>query len=122
MFRQYRNIVMFFSFAIILCYLPENNNMVSGITSDNVEPTDHFGIREIYPTVPGGREWFINMDNPRSDGLFYITSDKNITRQHDSSWLANSTEVRMNVDTPMGSKPWKNVEITGYAKILSVIN
>ena len=28
----------------------------------------------------------------------------------------------MNVDTPPGTQEWKNVEITGYAKILSVID
>ena len=28
----------------------------------------------------------------------------------------------MNVDTPPGLSEWKNVEITGYARILSVID
>ena len=31
---------------------------------------DNFGIMEIYPTKAGGREWFINMENPTSDGIF----------------------------------------------------
>ena len=42
---------------------------------------DIFGTKEIYPTKPGGKEWFLNSDDPRSDGIFFITSDKNITRQ-----------------------------------------
>lgn len=83
---------------------------------------DIFGIKEIYPTRPDGREWFLNSEDPRSDGIFYITSDKNITKQSDGSWLINSSEVRMNVDTPPGLSEWKNVEITGYARILSVID
>ena len=83
---------------------------------------DIFGIKEIYPTKLGGREWFLNSDYPEIDGIFFITSDKNITRQSDGSWLINSSEVRMNVDTPPGTQEWKNVEITGYAKILSVID
>jgi hypothetical protein len=26
---------------------------------------DHFGITSIYPTEDGGREWFIDMDDPQ---------------------------------------------------------
>jgi hypothetical protein len=45
---------------------------------------DRFGIVEIYPTKAGGREWFINMENPTSDGIFNPQS--NISRHQDSSW------------------------------------
>ena len=31
-------------------------------TTDNSE-VDVFGIKKIYPTKPGGEEWFMNMDN-----------------------------------------------------------
>ena len=86
---------------------------------------DKFGIKEIYPTTIGGREWFINMDNPRNDGIFNPESP--ITRQPDGSWqIAGrhkigkyNEEVRMNVNTTPGNKQWKNVEITGYAKVVS---
>ena len=107
-------------FFILSC----NNKILSSAALSNYssKEEDIFGINEIYPTRPGGREWFLNSDDPRSDGIFFITSDKNITRQSDGSWLINSSEVRMNVDTPPGTQEWKNVEITGYAKILSVID
>jgi hypothetical protein len=64
------------------------------------------------------------MNDPRSDGLFFITSGKNITKQVDKaiSWHVNNTSIRMNVDTPSGLQPWKNVEITGYVKIVSSVN
>lgn len=92
-------------------------------STDNPEGSvDIFGIKEIYLTKPDGKEWFLNMDNPRSDGIFFIISNKNITRQSDGSWLIDRPEVRMNVDTPPGAAQWKNVEITGYAKVLSVID
>jgi hypothetical protein len=111
---------------LILFILGYNNNMISSaaaIPSNNSSKGgDIFGIKEIYPTRPEGREWFLNSEDPRSDGIFYITSDKNITKQNDGSWLINSSEVRMNVDTPPGLSEWKNVEITGYARILSVID
>lgn len=91
-------------------------------SSDNNTIYDKFGIKKIYPTEKGGREWFINMNDPRSDGIFFITSDHNITKQTDGSWRINNTNVRINVDSPPNGKPWKNVEITGYAKIISTIS
>ena len=33
-------------------------------------PRHLFKVKEIYPTKPGGREWFIDMNNPTSDGIF----------------------------------------------------
>jgi hypothetical protein len=84
-----------------------------------------FKVREIYPTKPGGREWFINMANPTSDVIFDPQSK--IAKRPDGSWQiegiqTNSkfgNEVRMNVNTPSGQESWKNVEMTGYAKVIS---
>ena len=86
--------------------------------------SDKFGILEIYPTKPGGREWFIDMNNPTKDIEFEPGS--NITHQLDDSWQIsgqhdNGTyigDVRMDVLTLPGSEQWKNVEMTGYAKII----
>jgi hypothetical protein len=97
---------------------------IQNITTPSV--TRHiFKVKEIYPTKSGGREWFINMYNPASDGIFDPQSI--ITKQPDGSWQiegrqTNSkfgNEVRMNVNTPPGQEPWKNVEMTGYAKVIS---
>ena len=120
-----KNTKMLVYTIFVFFVLSYNNAILSvfALSNDNSERVvDIFGTNEIYPTKPGGREWFLNSDDPRSDGIFFITSDKNITRQSDGSWLINSSEVRMNVDTPPGTQEWKNVEITGYAKILSVID
>ena len=93
-------------FTIFIFFVLSYNNVIlsaATLSNDDSEvAVDKFGIKEIYPTKPGGREWFLNADDPRSDGLFYITSNRNITRQNDGSWLINSSEVRMNVDTPPG--------------------
>jgi hypothetical protein len=82
---------------------------------------DKFGIKEIYPTKPYGREWYINMDNPTNDGMFTIESRQNITRQNDGSWHIAYQKVRMSVNTPLNAPMWKNVEITGYAKVDSIL-
>ena len=83
---------------------------------------DKFGIKAIYPTKQDGREWFINMNNPKGDPIFSITSNIPITRQNDDgSWFINNSRIRMNVNTPPGVTPWKNVEMTGYVKVTSII-
>ena len=83
---------------------------------------DRFGIKKIYSTKQGGREWFIDMNNPKGDGIFSVTSKHNITKQIDGSWRSADNDTRMTVDTPHGAEPWKNVEITGYVKVISVVS
>ncbi len=90
--------------------------------------SDIFGILEIYPTKPGGREWFIDMNNPTGDPA--LKTGSNITRQLDGSWQISGQldngkyvgEVRMEVLRLPGSEEWKNVEMTGYAKIVPTTN
>jgi hypothetical protein len=85
-----------------------------------------FKVKEIYPTKVGGREWAINMNNPTHDSIFDPGSP--IIKQQDGSWQVNGNtrpgsktedQVRMSVGTPEGEEQWKNVEITGYARVIS---
>jgi hypothetical protein len=93
--------------------IPISKTFYSGINAIS----DKFGILEIYPTKPGGREWFINMNNPTEDPGFNARS--NITRQLDGSWQTSGRldngkyvgEVRMEVVSLPGSEVWKNVEM-----------
>ena len=94
-------------------------NNEENLQSYDDNTTDKFGIKKMYPTTQGGREWFIDMINPKSDGIFSITSNYNITKQRDASWRIDAPMVRMNIDTLPGVEPWKNIEITGYAKVIS---
>ena len=100
----------------------ENHKNSSAIAFPPSSRSDRFGIKEIYPTKQGGREWYINMKNPANDSIFTIGTgkDDNITRQSDGSWRIAYQKVRMSVDTPPGTPMWKNVEITGYAKVNSL--
>jgi hypothetical protein len=87
-----------------------------------------FKVKEIYPTKPGGREWFINMADPEGDQLFDPGSP--ISKESDGSWRVgdkadgrdnsnnNEDHIRMTVGTPPDDPKWKNVEITGYVKVL----
>jgi hypothetical protein len=80
---------------------------------------DEFGTLQIYPTVYGGREWFINMQDPFDDEAVSIDSGITLDQQSNGSWGVNSSEVRIRVDTPPGQEEWKNVEMTGYVKMIS---
>ncbi len=82
---------------------------------------DKFGVREIYPTKTGGREWFLlNNSDFEADGIF-MPANHNISKQADGSWQSIDPAVRVKVSTPSGATPWKNVEITGYLKVLNII-
>jgi hypothetical protein len=89
----------------------------------NLGVNDPFGIKKIYPTKQGGREWFMNMSNPANDPNVSFTFKPTLIKQNDSSWkLDKNDKVRINVDTPDSLPEWKNIEITGYVKIDSLVN
>ena len=103
---------------------------------------DKFGVTEIYPTKPnGGREWYINMNSPLTDNSFSLSGgpektnsslanatsiNGQIKKQTDGSYQVYGVRkpgkydfsVRMNVNTS-DNKQWKNVEMTGYVKVIS---
>jgi hypothetical protein len=105
---------------------------------------DKFGIKEIYPTKPGGEQWFMDMDNPNNDPSTDPQTTLIKNNDGNRSWKIQNTEVRYNVYTSSGFQPqlittlnqtdlskkgymqspsdWKNIEITGYFKINSFTN
>jgi hypothetical protein len=79
------------------------------------------GAKEIYPTKQGGREWYFDINNPFQGGIFDPATK--ITKLQDGSWLVgedgnDNYQVRMNVLTPPGQDEWRDVEITGYVKVI----
>lgn len=109
----------FFLYLLNFCLFPifaKQNGLNSTVN-------DPFGIKKIYPTKQGGREWFMNMSNPQNDPNVEFTFSPHLIKQNDSSWeLDKNNKIRINVDTPTNLPPWKNIEITGYVKIDSFIN
>ena len=82
-----------------------------------------FGAKEIYPTKQGGRVWYFDVNNPFQDGIF--DPGTKITKLEDGSWLVgeegnDNYQVRMNVVTSPGQNEWRDVEITGYFKVIDV--
>ena len=59
--------------------IPQQNNHT------NNAGVDIFETKDIYPTKKGGREWFINMQDPLSDKDFSISSDVPIVKDSKDS-------------------------------------
>jgi hypothetical protein len=51
--------------ASVILYYTVNNILIRRPVV--VAGFDKFGIREIYPSKPGGEEWFMNMQDPNND-------------------------------------------------------
>src|SRR5437588_5788985 len=61
---------------------------------------DKFGIRKIYPTKPGGEQWYFNIDDPNNDPRTVEgggPSTSFLRKNDDGSWKVQSTEVRYGV-------------------------
>jgi hypothetical protein len=82
---------------------------------------DKFGIQMLFATMPGGREWFMNRDDPSSDGIFEA-KDQKVSRMLDGHWYASGNppdyRTRIMIKSPQGTAFWKNVEMTGYFKVV----
>jgi hypothetical protein len=114
-------------------YASNSSKNTTSLENDNApqinkEYLDKFGIKKIYPTKNRGREWFINMYEPTIDGIFNPQAE--INRNSDGTWRVGFTNrqegyngkfhIMMNVDTPKGQQEWRDVEITGHFKVVSV--
>ena len=99
---------------------------------------DRFGTTELYPTVPGGREWASNWDNghPRTlnshDGPAVDPDDPEFHARGDASYaidgagvmttsgpvprlyVYDSTFLDTSTYNPASFKSWNNVEVTFY--------
>jgi hypothetical protein len=124
----------------------EQNNTMQKITvkhSSSVPSTpshgggskDKFGIKELYQSKPGGEEWFMNMDTAKdsrsdppslsknADGSFRVSGQENIRyRIYTSTGYHEPTNTDQKHLAAQGymlaPTDWKNVEMTGYVKVV----
>src|SRR5215218_1767715 len=111
---------------------------------------DKFGVKQIYPTKPGGEEWFMNMDNMKADPRFEMKGGgiQDVKKNPDGSWSPNSGDKVRLVAYTSDSKgkvdennmptynlkelaakghwykenDWKNIEMGGYFKLNNAID
>ena len=109
----------------------ENMNWAS--TKFYSESKDKFGVQKMYQTKQDGREWYVNMEDPKQDNHF-LSGDINLKKQSDGSWETGTRKVGgndrdeggskyhliMGVNTLQGEDEWRDVEITGYFNIKSI--
>jgi hypothetical protein len=105
---------------VILLIGVDFNILLNGPKMIHSRMFDKFGVEEIYSTKQGGREWYVNMSDPKSDPYFKNIANVRFVKQPDGSWQVNSIDgqIRMEAWSPENQK-WLNVEITEYAKILN---
>ena len=101
------------SFALLAAPMGQNM-MAMG------EGTDIFGVEMIYPTKEGGQEWYVNMQEPRSDSFFRNLGNLDLLNIGDS-WHISADQVRMEAWSEEDEK-WLNVEVTAYARLESGSN
>ena len=85
------------------------------------EELDRFGVEKLYPTSDEGNEWYVDMNDPRSDPDFRNLGNVQFSRNADGSWRVSADQIRMEAWSPVNEK-WQNVEITEYAKMESGSN
>ena len=90
-------------------------------TSSDAGPAkDKFGVREVYPTLPGGREWFLPSDPTKTDGEWTPPGSSEIAPGPELGSATISGSPRIDVVSPKGKAWWRNVEMTAYLKYESV--
>lgn len=90
---------------------------------------DPFGVKQLFPTARGGRQWFASWQQSRSVGRYARDSADLLFRNSDGVLnIANDIasvpagQTRLFIDTPRGNDggytaaPWRNVEMTVYFK------
>ena len=104
------SIITMTSFALLTTSFVHND---AAMAAD----VDNFGVQKIYPTKEGGQEWYIDMQDPRSDSLLR-NLDNLVLLPDGDSWHVSADQVRMEAWSQINEK-WLNVEITAYAKLES---
>lgn len=91
------------------------------VTVPDLPPTiDRFGVKMIYPTVSGGREWFLP-DTAQVPDSEWVPEADGIQRLGPGvfAWdgeAGTDSQIRMNVHSPSGKAWWRNVEMTIYSR------
>jgi hypothetical protein len=97
--------------------------------------TDKFGIKELYQSKRGGEEWFMNMDTAKdsrsdppsltknADGSFRVSGQENIRYKiYTSTGYREPQDINQKNMAAKGyiqsPNDWKNVEITGYVRVV----
>ncbi|MGB8935249.1 MAG: Ig-like domain-containing protein [Candidatus Nitrosopolaris sp.] len=118
------------------------NNLNPNINTNSVN-LDQFGVEEIYPSAPGGEQWFFNPNDPNNDPRTGTSNEgphTTFTQENpDGSWKVQASMVRYGVLTStlfqenqistldqqqmanqgymLRPNDWKNVELTAYLRV-----
>jgi hypothetical protein len=80
---------------------------------------DPFGVRKIYPTKNGGREWYLPANAGQGDGEWGGANSVTATAEP-GVWRVQGSP-RIPVSSPAGKAWWRNVEMTAYYRYRSTL-
>lgn len=101
------------------------------VTVNNQPPsaggTDRFGIKKLYPTMSGGKDWVSVWDNGRErtissgqrdpyDAWFHGRGNATYRADGNGQLLISGAVPRMYITDPAQAHDWRNVESTVYAQ------
>jgi hypothetical protein len=82
---------------------------------------DPFGVRELYPTIPGGREWYLPVDADQTSPEWNTDHAVSRTDEPGVFHVDGAKQPRLDVRSPAGKAWWRNVEITGYVRARALL-
>lgn len=99
-------------------------------TTPNPTPTptgsDKFGVKKLYSTITGGKEWFANWNNgsartftgtdPQDSWFDADHGDATYKVDGTGQLIVSGSVPRMYIHDPSHSQQWRNTEMTVYAK------
>ncbi len=94
----------------------ETTGSLGPVTPSHVA-VDPFGVRMVYPTAAGGREWFLS-PAPATDPAWRPESRSDVfsATGEPGVFHAASSGLRFSVRSPAGAAWWRNVEMSGYVR------
>jgi hypothetical protein len=88
-----------------------------GAAQESTTRSDPFGISMVYPTKSGTSPWYLNQADPTADPRF--DPGAALSRTADGSWRINDATARLSALASPAGAQWKNVEMTGYVRLVS---
>jgi hypothetical protein len=105
----------------------ENENQVAPFAApaapnppgSEATPVDRFGVRKVYPTLGGGREWFLPADAEKANSEWSPSNGSRgkLVKTGTAGVFRVSGGPRLPAKAPAGQKWFRNVEVTGYYKL-----
>jgi hypothetical protein len=106
--------------SVVASYTRASSEPARPVPSQDDLAVDRFGVAKLYPTTPGGREWYLPEQADAMDGEWGGARHVTATDEPGTWHLQGSPRVV--VSSPTGKPWWRNVELTAYYRLHHLLN